>query len=83
MKKEIQWLTDTLAFSRTGGVNLSDIREMIMTRIEDLNIGYSIDKCPDCHSITQMTAHDCCQPCLDKRAAKFTAKFLKSTEDVG
>jgi hypothetical protein len=40
-------------------------------------------KCPDCGFMTIpqfMTEHGCCEVCADKRAEKFTAKFLDSLE---
>ena len=91
MKNELKFLTDLEEFTRSGGVNLSDVRQLIHTRIEDLNLGYSAEdaetvECPDCHMpflSHQLTSHGCCFTCLDKRAAKFTANFLKATENVG
>ena len=41
MKTELSFLTDLLNFSREGGATMSDVRSEIMTRIEDLNCGYS------------------------------------------
>jgi len=90
MKTELQFLTDLEQFSRSGGVNISDVRQVIHTRIEDLVLGYSqddkIEECPDCHKqiiAHEMTAHGCCIDCLTIRASRFTGKFLKSIENVG
>ena len=41
---EKQFLEELLKFAKEGGVNISDIRCNIMTRLEDLEAGYSLKK---------------------------------------
>jgi len=92
MKTELEHLNQLKYLILTPATKRSDILKLVHKRILDLHKGYTDDdvkefeiisrqvECPDCHNHFKsdaITNHGCCEVCLDRRAEKFTKKFLE------